>query len=36
MIGIRFADGLSAGGYEGVRLPEREARTSEGPSKAER
>ena len=35
LIGIRFADGLSAGGYKGVRLPEREARTPEGLQGAE-
>ena len=31
LIGIRFADGLSAGGYEGVGLGERKARTAKQP-----
>ena len=31
LIGIRFADGLSAGGYEGVGLGERVARTAKQP-----
>ena len=31
MIGIRFADGLSAGGYEGVGLAEGEARAAKRP-----
>ena len=31
LIGIRFADGLSAGGYEGVGLAEGEARAAKRP-----
>ena len=36
MIGIRFADGLSAGGYEGVRLAEAEGRAAKRSQEPER
>ena len=36
LVGIRFADGLSAGGYEGVRLAEAEGRAAKRSQEPER